>query len=333
MKKVQLLGVIAVSALLISSVTLYPQKKSWTVDSGNKIEVIRDNTVYDVDKHTAFTTLESYKGHLYLAFREAEHHLSTSDDKGVITILKETKGKWKKHQTLSFPNADLRDPFLLKWKGRLILYTVGAYSELLDQGWTPLVNLKHNAKHPLNIWKMREYKGVLYGVGNAGGEWPILLSSKDGINWDVIQEFKLGGNASEADLCFIGDTVYICIRVDEPVGSMSLWGTGTYPFNDINWNVMNVSVASPELMAISDDLMLLSGREYNLHSEEGADGIYVSVFTINKRGMVMDRIHTDVEQWGDKGYPSFCFNNGRYYMSYYSGFDHTKIKLLEFKLK
>ena len=295
---------------------------------------VRDTIVYDKGNHAAFTTIEEWQNSLYMAFRTADSHLPKTDNLGKIVLLKNEGNGWQEECVFEKEGIDLRDPFLIKWNGKFMLYTLGYYSILTDNGWTKLGRIKHNAPYALNIWKKRPYKNKLYGIGNAGGKWPILLCSVDGINWEVVTTYKIGGDASEADLCFIGDTLYTCIRIDTPVGSNSMWGKSHFPFTKTEWKLMDKSIASPELIKVSDDLFLLSGREYILHSDDGNDSINVSIFTVDKNGKIKNRFLIDQEENRDKGYPSFCIKNGTYYMSYYTGtYDKTAVKLYQFYIK
>ena len=299
------------------------------------IKLVNDYCVYDKDNHVAFTSLESWRGNLYLAFREGEGHVPTSkEDNGKIIILKSDGESWVNDETFMLEGIDLRDPFLLNWNNKLFLYTLGFFSELTETGWTPLKQIKHNAPHYLNIWKIREHSGLLYGIGNAYNEWPILLTSYDGINWFVKEEFKLGGNASEADMCFIKNKVFICVRIDTPVGSYSLFGRGEYPFDAFSWSVLDISIASPELIAVSNKKMLLAGREYDKHSKDGADDEYMTVLYINTKGEILSRLRSLEDSGGDKGYPSFCIFDKELLMSYYSGeLNKTKIHLMKLNIK
>ena len=298
----------------------------WENFDKSYIKTIFDRIVYDNNSHAAFTSLESFNGNLYLAFREGEGHVPTSEnDKGKIVVLMSEGDQWVHSHTFAVNGIDLRDPNFLKLDNKLILYSLGYYSELTDNGWTELSRIKHNAPHSLNIWKKREYKGVIYGIGNAYQKWPLLLTSLDGVNWEVKSEYRIGGNASEADMCFINDKVYICLRTDEPVGSLSLFGIGSYPFDDISWTIMDISIASPDFIKINNRKLLLAGREYDTKTKER----YMSVFTIDRHGKVLGKTCLKEDGTGDKGYSSFCRFKGKLFMSYYTGRAKTNIHLIE----
>lgn len=309
------------------------------VGNSDWITIINDKCVYDKNDHAAFTSLTDKGGDLIVTFREGADHLATPSSNGVIRTLQKTNRGWKQQHLFAVDGIDLRDPFLLEWENRLLLYTDCFYSELTKDGWTKLKRITHNAPyypHLPGIWKKRIYKDRAYGVGFRGGQWPLLFCSEDGIEWQVVCEYKLGGNASEADMVFIGDTMYVCIRVDSPEGTNSLWGRSVYPFTECHWSVMDISVASPEMKVLSDETILLAGREYDYHREDGKNVRRVSLFALDKEGQVKARYthYDDKGEFDDLGYPSISKGkNGEYYMSYYVGAsDHTKIRLLTFKI-
>lgn len=283
--------------------------------------IASDTCIFDQSNHVAFTTLKEWKGNLYLAFREANGHHATLTDKGKIRVLKKENGNWKTEVVFSNENIDLRDPFLLEWKGALYMYTVNGYfSKLVAQKWTNLSPIIHNVNHPIGIWKIRKYRDTLYGIGYRNGKWPVLLSSIDGISWKSLKEVHIGGNASEGDLLFLKDSLFVCLRIDTPVGSNSVWGRAKYPFDDFEWNLMKISVASPELCydSISNNI-LLAGREYDFGRKE-RDSINVSLFALNGSGLAKRLFVFNTGRLGDKGYPSFCLlDDESILVSYYTG--------------
>ena len=299
----------------------------------SRIEVLGDESVYDNNNHSAFTTMEEWKGYMYLAFREASYHRATETDKGVIKVLKKKGGEWIVNHVFKIEGFDLRDPYFLKWNNRLLMYATGYYSELTKNGWSRLKPYKHNANHRINIWKMRVHNGVAYGIGNCYGRWPLLLKSHDGENWVVIGEFKIGGNASEADMFFVGNTLYTCVRIDTPIGSNSLWGRADYPFKSFQWSLMDVSISSPEMTLLDNKTVLLAGREYIYEQGDNKMKSQVSLLTIDLYGRVCDRLKVDNNSI-DQGYASFCYAGNKIYnMSYYTGKKNVSIRLLSFRIK
>ncbi len=318
---------VIVFLLLITNV-----HSSYSYENDDWLTIISDECIYDNGNHAAFTTLEDWKGRMLVAFREAGSHYATTTDKGIIRVLRNNKHGWNSIHTFSMDGVDLRDPDLLKFNNSLFLYTHGYFSEYLKTGWTELKPINHDATFNPSIWKKRVYKDRIYGVGNAWEKWPLLMQSDDGINWQVVTEYKIGGNASEADMVFVADTMYICIRIDSPVGSNSMWGKSVYPYTECQWKMMDISVSSPEMLYVSDNFFLLAGREYDLHRKQGKDKINVTLFAVNSDGKVKKKFLVE-QQGGDQGYPSIIKGKGgMFYMSYYAGLKNTAIKMLTFTI-
>lgn len=323
--------------VLLISAPVFAQNEN-VIDNG-WLKIIEDKVIFNNKDHAAFTSLEELDGRFIVAFREGESHDASATNKGVIRLLQNTAQGWESYHTFSRDGVDLRDPYILKWNDRLLLYTHVFYSELKEGGWTELKQISHNAHYapkPPAIWKKRVYNNVAYGIGFRRGEWPILFKSEDGINWEVVCEYKLGGNASETDMVFIGETMYICIRVDTPEGSNSYWGRSVYPFTECQWSVMDISIASPELMVHSNKTILLASREYDYHRKDGSDKRYVSLFALDRQGRVKERyvLVDDAGPQSDQGYASIKKGkDGEYYMSYYAGNrNQTEVRMLKFKV-
>ncbi len=319
---------VALFILAVFSITVFTYA---SIDKTNEwIEIKCDSCLYDNNNHAAFTSLVEFNGNKYVAFREANHHRSTSTDKGIIRIFVNSGNGWKPEYSFRKEGVDLRDPYFLKWGERLLLYTSGFFSEKTPKGWRHLEQIHHDASHKSHIWKMRVKDNVAYGIGNAQGEWPLLFNSTNGKDWHVINEFKLGGNATEADMVFSGDSMFVCIRIDTPIGSNSLWGKSIYPFTSFEWSVMDISIGSPEMIALSDNHILLACREYDFHRKDGKNNRYVSLFVLDKNGKVKKRYVVESRD-GDQGYPGlYRERDNTFCMSYYSGWDKTKIKFLKF---
>lgn len=306
--------------------------------------LISDSNVYYNNNHSAFTCLTELRGHKLLAFREGAAHRPTStEDYGHITILQEKNAQWSKIADLSHPDMDLRDPFFVHINGNLRVYcgynqfvndkyqhSGTAYSDLTGTGWTPFVPIQHDVPHIVWLWKIRKYDGILYGVAYLEGEKPVLLKSTDGKLWVTAAEFQLEDVLSEADICFSEDNMYVCLRQDTPIGSLSHWGVAKYPFTLFEWKTMDISVASPELFIhpLTHNI-LLSGREYDLRNENKPDSVNVSLFMLDINGKA-ERLHVfDTGANGDKGYPSFLYKNGILYLSYYYGNSLTQVNIAE----
>lgn len=332
MERKTIITVFVSTVIMLITVVLYAQEGKQ--NRSDWIRITNDTSIYDNNNHSAFTSLMDWDGNMLVAFREAGFHKATETDKGIIHVLQKSKADWKPQHTFVVDGEDLRDPCFLSFNNKLFLYTNNYYSEYTKDGWSDLKPLKYHTSYSPGIWKLRVHNQVAYCVGYRMGKWPLLMKSEDGENWYVINEFKLGGDASEADMVFVGDTMYICIRLDSPAGSNSMWGKSVYPYTELQWTMMDVSIASPEMSVYSNKTILLAGREYDFHRKEGKDKIYVSLLAVDTDGRV--KRHFVVDELGlDKGYPSFCRKKrSEYMMSYYTGTraNMTSIRLLSFKI-
>lgn len=258
--------------------------------------MVSNDVVYDNNSHAAFTGLSNHSGKLYLAFREGvAHRPATEDDYGRIKILVNDGIGWKENAVIADKTKDLRDPFLVEMEGGKLRAYIGyntfeargyqhsgsAYADYDGQTWSEVKPVNHDVPHIVWLWKVRRYGDTYYSVAYLEGEYPALLSSKDGAIWKTVTLFNLEGVLSEADMCFIGNTMYVCLRKDQPIGSPSYWGTSKYPFTDFTWTGMAVCIESPELMRLpSSKSLLLAGRE----RRPSSDVVDVSLYSVDAEG-------------------------------------------------
>ncbi len=143
-----------------------------TRNNSGWLEILDDELIYDNNNHAAFTCLEEWEGNLIIAFREGEAHDASSSNKGVIKVLRDINQVWAPQHVFIREGVDLRDPYILKWGDRLLLYTHMFYSEMKDNKWADLKPIAHNAPYAPklpSIWKKRVYNNVAYGIGFRHG--------------------------------------------------------------------------------------------------------------------------------------------------------------------
>lgn len=295
--------------------------------------VIANDTIYDCNSHAAFTGLINFNGELYLAFRDGNaHRPATMEDYGVIKILVNDGSGWKENATIKDETKDLRDPFLIDMGGKLRVYigyntfeggqyqhSGSVYADLDNGQWSEVRPLVHDVPHVVWLWKVRKYADKYYSVAYLEGEYPVLLSSSDGVHWQTVTFFELAGELSEADLGFIGKTMFVCLRKDKPVGTPSYWGVSEYPFLAFSWEEMDICVESPEFLRLPfSNSLLLAGRERYQSSEE----VSVSLYCATMGGELKRVAIFDTGVGGDKGYPGLTVKDGLLYCSYYTGL-HT----------
>lgn len=295
--------------------------------------------IYDNNNHSAFTGIINYKGSLYLAFREGTaHRPSTVTDYGAIRVMRNDGLGWTTSGIIRDKTKDLRDPFLVEMDGSLRMYigyntfegeryqhSGSVYADYDGTNWSGIKTLSHDVPHIVWLWKVRKYADKYYSVAYLEGEFPAFLSSSDGINWETVTLFEFEGELSEADMCFIGKTIYVCLRKDKPVGTPSLWGVSQYPFNEFKWTQMTTCIESPELLRLPySNSLYLACRERQPSTGE----VSVSLFSASMSGELKKIATFDSGIGGDKGYPGLTVKDGFLYCSYYTGLSTgTSVKM------
>ncbi|WP_281644730.1 hypothetical protein [Bacteroides zoogleoformans] len=306
---------------------------------------LSNEIVFHNNDHSAFTGLLNFNGILYLAFREGVgHRPDNTSDYGVIKIIANDGSGWKESGVIKDPTKDLRDPFLIEIDGRIRVYigyntfegeryqhSGSVYADFDNGQWSNVKPLKHDVPHIIWLWKVRKYLDKYYSVAYLEGEYPVLLSSTDGVDWKTVSIFELEGELSEADMGFIGKFMYVCVRKDKPIGTPSFWGVAKYPFDKFSWKEMDTCVESPELYRLPfANSFLLAGRERHA----GSDEVSVSLFSASETGGLKRIAMLDTGLDADKGYPGMTVMNEHLYCSYYTGsFTDTKIKVLKMNIK
>ena len=296
--------------------------------------MVSNDVIYDNNNYAAFTTLTEYKGTQYVAFREGPRHGAYSaEDFGAIRVLRNSNGRWESCAYIKDPDKDLRDPCFVEVNGNLRIYLGyaameqgmvnfkgSAFVDLMDGHGDKIQTIKHDLPHIAWLWKVRKYDGKYYSVAYAteGGN-PFLLTSEDGIDWKTITEFKIDdNNLSEADICFVDKTMYVCLRKDKPVNDPSYWGVAEYPFTDFQWKKMESHIESPELITLPySNSLVLAGREIT-------DNVaFVSLFRVSVDGKLSRIAALAGENGGgtSKGYPSLLFADGKLFYSYYAAYN------------
>lgn len=285
--------------------------------------------VYDNSNHAAFTSIHDYDGMLLLAFREGTNHRPPSiDEYGCVKVLEKVGDNWLVRATISDASKDLRDPFLTEVAGHPRLYmgyntydgnvyqhTGTVYSDYINGNWTDVSVVNHDVNHIAWLWKVREYGNRYYSIAYLEGQKPVLLISDDGVNWTTLKVIDLEGILTEADMCFIGDKMYVCLRKDTPVSESAYWGVASYPFTDFSWTEMERHIESPELIWLPySGKLLLAGRDTKTTGE-----INVTLFSASFDGSLEEITILESAIGGDKSYPGMVYRNGKLYCSWYSG--------------
>lgn len=181
-----------------------------------------------------------HEGQAWLAFRTAPDHFA-SEDATLYVLRSEDQQTWT-HELTVHLGTDLREPRLLSWQGRLILYYAVLGTDPLafepqgtmvtvreaDGTWTEPIWWRQDSFIP---WRIHVLDGVpmmtgyteggeIYDLGE--GEYPEIevywLRSEDGLTWtDAVpgQPVVYVGGTSETDLAFADDGAVIAVMRDE----------------------------------------------------------------------------------------------------------------------
>lgn len=287
------------------------------------------SVVYDNSNHAAFTSIYDNDGQLLMAFREGTAHRPASEaEYGCIKVLTQTGAGWTVSATISDATKDLRDPFITEVDGHLRMYigyntfeagvyqhSGSVYSDYINGSWSDVKAVNHDLDHIAWLWKVRKHNNKYYSVAYLEGEKPALLVSNDGVNWTTLTLFDLEGILTEADMCFVGDKIYVCLRKDTPVSDPAYWGVASFPFTDFTWSEMERHIESPELLWLPySGKLLLAGRDVKENGE-----ISVTLFSVSFDGSLeeIDKMETSIG--GDKGYPGLAYRDGKLYCGWYCG--------------
>lgn len=298
-------------------------------------EKIHAQKIWDKGGHNAFTDLIRFQDKFYCTFREGENHVHGED--GKIRVLVSDDGDvWTSLALIEKSGYDLRDSKLsITPKGRLMLLMGGSKYE----NKTLLGRLTHVSFFDPNrkqfsapqavridekiksnwdwLWRVTWHKGKGYGVvyrkENNLGSQAFLVSTKDGVRYDLVYALDVFGLPGEASVAFKGDEMYMVIRRDYKEVN-GLLGISKMPYSTWTWKDLGVHLGGPQIMFSSEGKLLLGSRSFHREGENNHDK--TSIFMINKSFEIEKEIV--LHSGGDNSYPGMVEHNGVLWVSYYS---------------
>ena len=304
--------------------------------------VMAQNVRYDVRKiwdngsHCAFTSLIRFKGQYYCSFREGETHIFNShgNAEGKIRILTSRDGKrWKALPLIGKQGYDLRDPKLsITPDGRLMVIIGGSiYRNRQIVGRIPQVLFSEDGRtftppEPIELdsaassgtdwlWRVTWNGDTGYGVNYAmrpDGDADIhLVSTKDGIHYDLVATLPVDGFPNETTLRMLPDgRMAMLVRRDKG-DAMGYWGVSEAPFTDWKFKRMEFRVGGPDFLPLDDGNIILGSRSYYIPSHNktalyrgSADGDFQEVLLL--------------PSGGDTSYTGLLVEGDTLWVSYYS---------------
>lgn len=302
---------------------------------------IKVSRIWESEKHCAFTSIASFGGHYYVAFREAGSHIFEADGsaRGQIRILESRGGrKWRSVACLSKEGYDLRDPSLsVTPDGRLLVSMGGSvyvdkklvgrdpmYSESTD-GRTfsapePIEIVSPNATGEDWLWKIDWRGDTGYGVVYSSVEGEdnpdnttivFLVKTKDGIHYEDVTSLDVPGFPNEASVHFLSDGRMLMLLRQEVLDRQGIWGISEPPYTDWTLRKVGFQVGGPNFIALNDSTIVAGSRSYLIPG---------SFKTMLLKGGVDGRFEqiAVLPSGGDTSYPGFLVVGDELWVTYYS---------------
>src|SRR3954452_11894775 len=224
-------------------------------------ELISVVKIWDQGKHNAFTDLIRWHDKWYCTFRESDAHVGGD---GRIRILESDDGdKWQSAALIGEEGIDLRDPkFSVTPDDRLMIVAGGSvYEGTTFKGRQPRVMFSKDAhswtapKRVLSegewLWRVTWHDGKAFGVTynaqertspsaqeaaktgkvEAGpADWKLkLVSSSDGIDYQLVTHLDVPGHPNETTLRFLPDGQMVALVRREGGNKLGWIGTSRAP--------------------------------------------------------------------------------------------------------
>jgi hypothetical protein len=276
--------------------------------------------VYGDGRHNAFTALVRWRDRFWLAFRNAESHMSF--DGRILVLASADALEWREVHRIE-RGGDDRDPHLLVAGDRLVL-TINQRHPDHRQAWATWTDdgASWSAPEPCYdrdfiIWKPRalhrRYLAGGYHVNpDRSGRFVNLIASDDGLAWRTEAPIGLTGQESETLLHAPSpERLLAFIRWQEEPCHARI-AEAERPFTDWRTRPAGIMLQGQDCVSVGDALLVGSrareGEETRTALYRYADGCF-EPYAVLPSG-------------GDTSYPAFAWQQeSRLLMSYYSSHD------------
>lgn len=298
----------------------------------HRVEVSK---IWDNSSHSAFTSLIQFKGDYYCSFREGESHIFDKEGKaeGKVRIIKSSDGvHWESVALLNKNGYDLRDPKLsITSTGKLMVIIGGSiYEDKKLTGRIPQVSFSedgHVFTDPVPvrindsagngidwIWRVTWEDEVGYAAmyslidNDEASLW--LLSTKDGINFNLITRFDIPGFPNEATIRFDANGDMLMMVRREKGNQKGYWGRSSEPFTEWTWKEMDMRLGGPDFISLEDGLIVMGTRSHYTSFPK-------TVLLTGKGSEKFQEVYV-LPSGGDTSYPGFIVVGDQLWVSYYS---------------
>jgi hypothetical protein len=313
-----------VFVFLLAAISLNGQ--NFNLPEGVKVRKIWSN-----DNYNSFTSLISFKGILYCAFREGENHVYGKD--GETRIISSKDGiSWESVAILKKDGYDLRDPKLsITPDGRIMVIIGGtvyngktSVSRLTHVSFSNRSGKNFSDPQPISIsadtktnndwlWRVSWFKKTGYGVVIRVEEKELsiyLLKTNDGINYDLITKLEVDGKPSETTIRVMPDGEMLMLVRRAEGNKEGMWGRSKAPYKEWTWSSVGTRVEGPDFIALENNLLVLGTRNRDRKLRT------TSLFAGDRSGDFHKILV--LPSGGDNSYPGFVSRDNKLYVSYYS---------------
>lgn len=293
--------------------------------------VLSIERIWDRAGHNAFTDLVYFRDRWYCTFREGTGHVPGANG-SIRVIISEDGQNWSSLALLSEPRVDLRDPKLsitpddrlmlnfeaAFYEGRIVQKRESwvAFSDTTGTQFGPGRKITFPAEMTTDddwLWRVSWIDGIGYGViyQPRETEWDLrLLTTTDGLSYDLVTTFDIQGKPSEATLLQDARGQLIALVRRDGDDRIGMIGTSSPPYKSWNWNSLGARLGGPDFVELPDGRLLCATRDYSGNEHKTAlaffdtSGSFQTILTL--------------PSGGDTSYPGMVVRNGILHVSYYS---------------
>jgi hypothetical protein len=322
--------------------TLVPILTLLTAGRAEEPKIVSVAKVWDRGPHNAFTDLIRWRGKWYCTFREADGHVGGD---GKLRVLESSDGtSWESVALVAEEGIDLRDPKLSVTPDDRLKIVAGG---LVYKGTTtimgrqPRVSFSKDGREwsaPQRVlsegdwlWRVTWHGGRAYGVSYNGdarksqeaidaakksepvssepADWKLkLVTSEDGVKWDVVTYLGVPGFANETTLRFLPDGEMMALVRREEGTTFGWVGSSKPPYKEWKWHETKHRLGGPNFIRLPDESLWAVSRSYpggakTVLAKMGRDS-YEPVLTF--------------ESGGDTSYAGMVWHEGHLWISFYS---------------
>jgi hypothetical protein len=304
-------------------------------------QVVSVQKIWDRGPHNAFTDLIRWRDMWYCTFRESDGHVGGD---GKLRVLESADGQeWQPVGLVVEKGIDLRDPKLsITPDGRLMIVAGGSVygGTKTLKGRQPRVAFSADARTwtpPSRVltegewlWRVTWHKDRAYGmtynasarttpeaqaaaegkpVSPGPADWKLkLVSSEDGLKWDLVTHLDVPGHPNESTVRFMPDGEMIALVRREGGNKLGWIGASRPPYRQWDWHETKHRLGGPNFIRLPDGSLWAGSRSY----PGGAKTVLAKMSRDSYEPVLT------LPSGGDTSYPGLVWHDGLLWMSYYS---------------